>query len=78
MKDFSDAAFAPEVIESMTTALDQAVATLPEPVSSAHVNMLAEAILRAAKEGEQDPLVLATRTATRAAGLNRRGGGDAR
>jgi hypothetical protein len=57
MKDFSDAAFAPEVIESMTT-LDQAVATLPEPVSSAHVNMLAEAILRAAKEGEQDPLVL--------------------
>jgi len=58
MKDFSDAAFAPEVIESMTTALDQAVATLPEPVSSAHVNMLAEATLRVAKEGEQDPLVL--------------------
>ena len=58
MRDFSDAAFSPEVIESMTKALDQAVATLPEPVSSAHVNMLAEAILRTAKEGEQDPLVL--------------------
>ena len=42
----------------MTKALDRAVATLPEPVSSAHVNMLAEAILRTAKEGEQDPLVL--------------------
>jgi hypothetical protein len=52
-RDFSDAAFSPEVIESMTTALDQAVATPPEPVSSAHVNMLAEAILRAAKEGER-------------------------
>lgn len=58
MRDFSDAAFSPEAIESMTKALDQAVATLPEPVSSAHVNMLAEAILPTAKEGEQDPLVL--------------------
>jgi hypothetical protein len=58
MRDFSDAAFSPEAIESMTKALDQAVATLPEPVSSSHVNMLAEAILPTAKEGEQDPLVL--------------------
>jgi hypothetical protein len=58
MKDFADAAFFPEVIESMTKALDQAVATLPEPVSSAHVNRLAEAILRSAKEGERDPEVL--------------------
>jgi hypothetical protein len=58
MRDFSDATFSPEVIESMTTALDQAIATLPEPVSSSHVNLLAEAILRSAKEGERDPLVL--------------------
>jgi hypothetical protein len=58
MRDFSDATFSPEVIESMTTALEQAIATLPEPVSSSHVNLLAEAILRSAKEGERDPLVL--------------------
>jgi hypothetical protein len=58
MKDFADAAFSPDAIESMTKALDQAVATLPEPVSSAHVNRLAEAILRSAKEGERDALVL--------------------
>jgi hypothetical protein len=58
MKDFAYAAFSPDAIESMTKALDEAVATLPEPVSSAHVNLLAEAILRSAKEGERDPKVL--------------------
>jgi hypothetical protein len=58
MRDFADAAFSPETIESMTRALDQALATLPEPVCSAHVNLLAEAILRTAREGEQDALVL--------------------
>jgi hypothetical protein len=58
MKDFSNAAFSPEVIESMTNALEQVVATLPEPVHSAHVNLLAESILRSAKAGERDPLVL--------------------
>jgi hypothetical protein len=58
MKDFADAAFSPEMIESMTTALEQAVATLPEPVSSAHVTLLAESILRNAKAGECDPVVL--------------------
>jgi predicted component of type VI protein secretion system len=58
MRNFADAAFSPEAIESMTVALDQALATLPEPISSVHVNLLAEAILRTAREGEQDPLVL--------------------
>jgi hypothetical protein len=58
MKDFSNAAFPPEVIESMTNALEQVVATLPEPVHSVHVNLLAESILRSAKAGERDPLVL--------------------
>jgi hypothetical protein len=29
MKDFSNAAFTPEVIGVMTTALEQAIATLP-------------------------------------------------
>lgn len=46
MKDFSDAAFSPEMIEIMTAALEASIATLPHPVSSAHVNLLAESILR--------------------------------
>jgi hypothetical protein len=58
MKDFSDAAFSPETIALMTEALDAAIASLPEPVSSTHVNLLAEAVLRAAKEGERDVAVM--------------------
>jgi hypothetical protein len=58
MKDFSNAAFSPETIEAMTAALEASISTLPEPVSSTHVNLLAESILRTAKTGETDPLVL--------------------
>ena len=58
MKDFSDASFAPDVIELMTAALNDAVASLPEPVNSTHVNLLAESILRTAKAGERDVAVL--------------------
>ena len=58
MRDFSDAAFSPEMIEIMGAALDQAVATLPEPVSSAHVSLLAESILRTAQSGVRDRAVL--------------------
>jgi len=58
MKDFSDAAFSPEVIALMTEALDAAVAALPEPVSSTNVNLLAQAVLRAAKAGERDVAAL--------------------
>ena len=58
MKDFSDAAFSPEMIEIMTAALEASIATLPHPVSSAHVNLLAESILRAANACEQDVAVL--------------------
>ena len=54
MKNFPDAAFEPEVIEAMTAALDRAVASLPEPVSTSHVNSLAESILRIAKADERD------------------------
>ena len=54
MKNLANAEFSPEVIELMTTALDAAVATLPEPVHSAHVNALAESILRTAGAGERD------------------------
>jgi hypothetical protein len=58
MKDFSDAVFVPEVVELMTTALEASVASLPEPVSSTQVNLLAESILRTAKAGERDVAAL--------------------
>jgi hypothetical protein len=58
MKDFAHASFPPEVISVMERALEAAVASLPEPVHSTHVQYLAEAILRAADKGERDPRVL--------------------
>jgi hypothetical protein len=58
MKDFSNAAFSPELISIMESAMDAAVATLPEPVSSTHVQSIAETILRTAQAGETDPVVL--------------------
>ncbi|MET0674887.1 MAG: hypothetical protein ABW175_03730 [Bradyrhizobium sp.] len=58
MKDFAHASFPPEVISVMERALEAAVASLPEPVHSTHVQYLAEAILRAADMGERDPQVL--------------------
>jgi hypothetical protein len=58
MRDFSGAAFAPDVVDAMTQALDASIATLPEPVSSTQVNQLAESILRTAREGERSPAIL--------------------
>jgi hypothetical protein len=58
MKDFSNAAFSPEMIGVMTAALESSIATLPEPVSSTHVNLLAESILRTARAGETNAAVL--------------------
>jgi hypothetical protein len=58
MKDFSNASFAPETLNTMKNAMDAAVASLPDPVSSAHVQSIAETILRTAKEGERDPATL--------------------
>ena len=58
MNNFANASFSPEVISVMQTALKSAVATLPEPVSSALVQSVAETILRTAKDGERDPVVL--------------------
>jgi hypothetical protein len=58
MKDFPDAAFAPEAIEVMAKALDESVAALPHPVTSGQVNMLAESILRTAQTGERDASTL--------------------
>jgi hypothetical protein len=58
MKDFSNASFSPEAIDVMKIALDAAIASLPDPVSSAHVHSMAETILRTAKQGERDPATL--------------------
>jgi hypothetical protein len=58
MKDFPNASFPPETLAIMKDAMDAAVATLPDPVSSAHVQSIAESILRTAKEGERDPTTL--------------------
>lgn len=60
MKDFSNAAFTPDVIRAMDEAFQAAVATLPDPVSSTRVQTIAESILRCAKEGERDPRTLQT------------------
>jgi hypothetical protein len=58
MRDFPNAAFSPDAIEVMNRAMQSAVSSLPEPVSSAHVTALAESILRTAKDGERDPVTL--------------------
>jgi hypothetical protein len=42
----------------MKSAMDAAVATLPEPVSTSHVQSIAESILRTAQSGETDPMIL--------------------
>jgi len=59
MKDFPHASFPPDIIGIMTTAMESAVATLPHPVASVHIQSLAETILRTTKEGERDPATLA-------------------
>ena len=58
MKNLSEATFVPEIVDAMTEALDASVATLPHPVTSTQVNLLAESILRSAKAGERDVTVL--------------------
>ena len=58
MKDFANAAFPPETIGIMETAMQGAVAALPHPVSSAKVQSIAESILRTAQAGETDPKTL--------------------
>jgi hypothetical protein len=42
----------------MKDAMEAAVETLPDPVSSGHLQSIAETILRTAKEGERDPATL--------------------
>jgi hypothetical protein len=58
MKDFYNASFSPDTISVMNDAMKSAVATLPHPVSTAHVHSIAESILRAAKDGVRDVATL--------------------
>jgi hypothetical protein len=58
VKDFSNAAFSPETVTILQSAMDAAIATLPDPVSSSNMQTVAQSILRSAKDGERDPIVL--------------------
>jgi hypothetical protein len=58
MKDFPHASFPPETIKLMKDAMEAVVGTLPDPISSGHLQSIAETILRTAKEGERDPATL--------------------
>lgn len=58
MKNFPHASFPPETIALMTTAMDAALSRLPHPANSAHIQSIAETILRSAQEGERDPVAL--------------------
>jgi hypothetical protein len=58
MKDFANASFTPEVLAILQTAMEAAVETLPDPVSSSSVQSIAQSILRSAQGGERDPIAL--------------------
>jgi hypothetical protein len=60
MDDFANASFQPDLVALMDTALANAVSKLPHPVSSAHVNAIAQTILRSAQEGERNVVALET------------------
>ena len=54
MKNFANAAFAPDVILIVSAALEAAISTLPEPLHARHVDLIAESILRTAGAGERE------------------------
>jgi hypothetical protein len=58
VKDFANASFSPDTVAILQAAMEAAVATLPDPVSSSNVQSIAQSILRSAKEGERDPVAL--------------------
>ncbi len=55
MKIFQGTSFNPETILIMTRVLEEAVETLPYPVSSGSVQSLAKNIVDLATQGERDP-----------------------
>jgi hypothetical protein len=60
MDNFANASFQPDIVALMDTALANAVGKLPHPVSSAHVQAIAQTILRSAREGERNIVALET------------------
>jgi len=60
MDNFANASFQPDVVALMDTALVNAVEKLPHPVSSTHVQAIAQTILRSASEGERNVVALET------------------
>lgn len=60
MDNFGNASFSPDLLQVMQSAFDGAIATLPHPVNSNHINSIAETILRSANEGERNPTTLQT------------------
>ncbi|WP_308285265.1 hypothetical protein [Bradyrhizobium ivorense] len=38
----------------MSRALESSIATLPDPVSTSHITLIAESILRTANDGERE------------------------
>jgi hypothetical protein len=60
MDNFANASFQPDIVALMDAALANAVGKLPHPVSSAHVQAIAQTILRSAREGERNIFALET------------------
>jgi hypothetical protein len=55
---FGGPSFGPQTIELMSRALEDAAASLPEPVSDQHLRSFAATILKVAGDGERDPIRL--------------------
>jgi hypothetical protein len=58
VKDFANASFSPEIMVTLKAAMDGAVEALPDPVNSSNIKLIAESILRNAKDGERDSATL--------------------
>ena len=55
---FGGPSFGPQTIELMSTALEDAEASLPQPVSAEQLRSVAATILKVAGDGERDPVRL--------------------
>jgi hypothetical protein len=55
---FGGPSFGPQTIELMSTALEAAEASLPEPASDQQLRLIAAKILKVAGDGERDPIRL--------------------
>jgi hypothetical protein len=53
-----NASFPPETLGILKNAMEAAIEELPDPVTTAHIQSIAETILRTAKDGERDPAIL--------------------